>query len=410
MTNTFKSAGLSVAITALLFLCTGNAWSDSTTNQIESLISGGKLQQALAITEKQLAGDPANVNYLFLKGLILTRQNKMDDARDIFERLTRDHPELPEPYNNLAVIYAAQGDFNSARNALERAINTHPSYATAHENLGDIYAKMASNAYNHALEIDEGNAAAREKLELINNLFSARAGPGDAAHGATPASDQDIKKDKAEISQLESRLATLTESNRQQETRAQTLQAELQRLEMQRQQAELKSKQESQAAQQQLDQTRSQLEQLKTQLAQLEDQRKLLAQQTSPPATPAVTPGVAQDSAAIEQEVIQAVQSWAAHWSARDVAGYLASYTGSYRPPDVASHNAWIAQRRLRISRPRYIKVLLRNIRVELKGADQAEVNFEQDYQSDKFRDRIHKTLRLKHEQDRWLIVEEKTG
>jgi predicted nucleic acid-binding Zn-ribbon protein len=410
MTNTFKSAGLSVAITALLLLCSGNARSDNTTTQIESLINSGKLQQALVITEKQLAGDPANVNYLFLKGLILTRQNKMNDARDIFERLTRDHPELPEPYNNLAVIYAAQGDFNSARNALERAINTHPSYATAHENLGDIYAKMASNAYNHALEIDGGNATAREKLALINNLFSARPGSGDTTHGATPASDQEIKKDKEEISQLENKLTTLTKSNKQQEARAQALQAELQRLKSQRQQTELKSKQEYQAAQQQLQQTRSQLEKLKTQLAQLEDQRKLLARQTSTPASPALPSGAAQDSAAIKQEVIQAVKSWAAHWSARDVAGYLASYTGNYRPPDMGSHNAWVAQRRLRITRPRYIKVALKNIRVELRGTDQAEVNFEQHYQSDKFRDRIHKTLRLQREQGRWLIVGEKTG
>jgi len=47
-------------------------------------------------------------------------------------------PELPEPYNNLAVLYAARGDHDGARDALLRAISTHPSYATAHENLGDI--------------------------------------------------------------------------------------------------------------------------------------------------------------------------------------------------------------------------------------------------------------------------------
>ena len=403
MTNTFKSAGLSVAITALLLLCSGNARSDNTTTQIESLINDGKLQQALVITEKQLTGDPANVNYLFLKGLILTRQNKMNDARDIFERLTRDHPELPEPYNNLAVIYAAQGDFNSARKALERAINTHPSYATAHENLGDIYAKMASNAYNHALEIDGGNATAREKLALINNLFSAGSSPGDTT-------DQDMQKDKEEISQLQSQLAIMTESNKQQEARVQALQAQLQQLETQRQQAELKAKQEYQAAQQQLDLAHQQLAQLKTQLAQLEEQRKLLAQRSSPPESHTVPSGAAQDNAAIKQEVIQAVQSWAAHWSAKDVAGYLASYTGDYRPSDLGSHKAWIAQRRLRITRPRYIKVALKNLRVELRGTDQAEVNFEQHYQSDKFRDRMHKTLRLQREQGRWLIVEEKTG
>ena len=54
-----------------------------------------------------------------------------------------------------------------------QAINTHPSYATAHENLGDIYAKMASLAYTRALSLDTSNTAAKGKLALIDDLFSA---------------------------------------------------------------------------------------------------------------------------------------------------------------------------------------------------------------------------------------------
>ena len=38
---------------------------------------------------------------------------------------------------------------------------------------GDIYAKMASRAYNQALELDTSNKAAREKLSLVNELISA---------------------------------------------------------------------------------------------------------------------------------------------------------------------------------------------------------------------------------------------
>ena len=196
MTVKINSASISVTVTALFLLCIQNGWSDDLTARIESLINNGKLDQALTLTDKQLAGDSANVNFLFLKGLILTRKNQMDEARDIFVSLTKDHPELPEPYNNLAVIYAAQGDFTSARKALEQAINTHPSYATAHENLGDIYAKMASNAYNHALEIDSGNTTAREKLSLISNLFSARAGEQQAANAAE---QQKLEKNRKKL-------------------------------------------------------------------------------------------------------------------------------------------------------------------------------------------------------------------
>jgi tetratricopeptide (TPR) repeat protein len=89
-----------------------------------------------------------------------------------FPELTEDYPELPEPYNNLAVLYAAQADYERAKNSLEMAIRTHPSYATAHENLGDIYAKMASQAYDKALQLDKSNTSAQTKLALIRDLFS----------------------------------------------------------------------------------------------------------------------------------------------------------------------------------------------------------------------------------------------
>src|SRR2546425_9737176 len=78
--------------------------------------------------------------------------------RSIFTKLTQDYPELPEPYNNLAVIYASQGQYEKARAALEQSIRTHPSYATAYENLGDVYAKLASQAYDKALQLDSSNS------------------------------------------------------------------------------------------------------------------------------------------------------------------------------------------------------------------------------------------------------------
>jgi tetratricopeptide (TPR) repeat protein len=65
--------------------------------------------------------------------LILTEQGNSKEAIEIFTKLTQDYPELPEPYNNLAVIYASQGQYDKARAALEQSIRTHPSYATAYE-------------------------------------------------------------------------------------------------------------------------------------------------------------------------------------------------------------------------------------------------------------------------------------
>ena len=134
------------------------------------LLKAGQPQQALERVNRALAAKPRDPQARFLKGLILTEQGNTKDAIDIFMRLTQDYPDLPEPYNNLAVIYAGQGQYDKARAALEQSIRTHPSYATAYENLGDVYAKLASQAYGKALQIDASNTGAQNKLSLVREL------------------------------------------------------------------------------------------------------------------------------------------------------------------------------------------------------------------------------------------------
>ena len=133
-------------------------------------LKAGQHKQALERVNKALAAKPRDPQARFLKGLILTEQGNSKEAIEIFTKLTQDYPELPEPYNNLAVIYASQGQYDRARAALEQSIRTHPSYATAYENLGDVYAKLASQAYDKALQIDSSNAAAKNKLSLTREL------------------------------------------------------------------------------------------------------------------------------------------------------------------------------------------------------------------------------------------------
>ncbi len=134
------------------------------------LLKAGQHRQALDAVNKALKAKPRDPQARFLKGLILTEQGSSKEAVEVFTQLTKDYPELPEPYNNLAVIYAAQGQYDKARAALEQSIRTHPSYATAYENLGDVYAKLASQAYDKALQIDSSNAAAKNKLSLVREL------------------------------------------------------------------------------------------------------------------------------------------------------------------------------------------------------------------------------------------------
>jgi tetratricopeptide (TPR) repeat protein len=142
--------------------------------EINQQYRSGNLSGALTRANAYLVKNPKDAQTRFTKGLVLADQGKTDEAIVVFTGLTEDHPELPEPYNNLAVLYASQNKYTAAKNALEMAIRTHPSYATAHENLGDIYAKMASLAYDKALALDGKNTAAQTKLALIQDLIGAQ--------------------------------------------------------------------------------------------------------------------------------------------------------------------------------------------------------------------------------------------
>jgi tetratricopeptide (TPR) repeat protein len=134
------------------------------------LLKAGQRDQALERVNRALAQKKDDPKARFLKGIILTEQGNTREAIDIFTRLTQDYPNLPEPYNNLAVIYAGQGQYDKARAALEQSIRTHPSYATAYENLGDVYAKLATQAYDKALQLDKSNTGAQNKLALVREL------------------------------------------------------------------------------------------------------------------------------------------------------------------------------------------------------------------------------------------------
>jgi tetratricopeptide (TPR) repeat protein len=168
---------------------------------INRLLKQGHHAQALDQVDKYLAGKPKDAQGRFLKGLILTEMNRSSEAITVFQKLTEDYPDLPEPYNNLAVIYAQQKQYDKAKQSLEMAIRTHPAYATAHENLGDVYARMASQAYDKALQIDSSNASAQTKLAMIRDLVGSRT----PAQGktATPAEAKPVEPKVVEAKPVE---------------------------------------------------------------------------------------------------------------------------------------------------------------------------------------------------------------
>jgi len=146
--------------------------------EVDRLFHSGQRQEAMARAERYLADQPRDAQMRFLRGVMLAESQRTDDAVAAFRSLTEEFPELPEPYNNLAVIYAERGQYGQARDALETAVRNNPRYATAQENLGDVYIQLAREAYARAQRNTPGGAPAAtqlgRKLSLVRELLSPR--------------------------------------------------------------------------------------------------------------------------------------------------------------------------------------------------------------------------------------------
>jgi tetratricopeptide (TPR) repeat protein len=317
--------------------------------EINGLIKQGQLPSALDRTNAAIAQNPQDAQARFLKGLILTEQNKSSEAIKVFTALTDDFPELPEPYNNLAVLYAAQGQYDKARSALEMAIRTHPSYATAHENLGDIYAKMASVAYDKALQLDTRNTSAQTKLSMIRELFSGNRKPtllaksGNNQARLSAASKPAVATNKPVVIAAAAPTPVPTPITKPE---------------------------------------------------------------------PAPKPKPVEASKTVENPdtaaVTTAVEDWAAAWSRRDADAYLTAYSPKFKAPGGESRASWESSRRERITAPKKIVVKLSDIRIKDLGNNRAQASFHQSYRSDKLATSTHKVLELVKSGSGWQIVEER--
>ncbi|MEN9438402.1 MAG: hypothetical protein RIR09_3057 [Pseudomonadota bacterium] len=334
------------------------AYADEYTD-VSQLVRNGKYAEALNKADVYLVAKPRDPQMRFLKGVIQRDAGKTTDAIATFSRLTEDYPELPEPYNNLAVLYAGQSQFDKARTALEMAIRTNPSYATAHENLGDVYAKLASQAYNKALQLDASNAAVVPKLALIRELFSVNA----------------TKAQPSAATQVAAAPATVTTKP------PPSLPSP----------AVVKPPAPVPAAP-----PRTQPE-------------VAPAVPATVAAAPAPRPAAAAPNNATAKDVESAVHAWAKAWSSRDMKGYLSSYGKEFDPPSAMSRSAWETERRQRIVTKSSISVKLSDLKVTVDGSN-ATAQFRQDYKSGRFSATSRKTLELVKHGDRWFITKESTG
>ena len=163
--------------------------------EAKSLLERKQYADATAKLDKLIAERPREPQARFLKGLALTDEGKADEAMGVFRALLADFPELPEPRNNLAVLYAQKGEYAQARDELERAVQLAPDYAVAHENLGDVYARLAEVEYDRTIALDKRNRTAPGKLKLIREATQPAKADASTSPPKADASTQPAKTD-----------------------------------------------------------------------------------------------------------------------------------------------------------------------------------------------------------------------
>lgn len=354
----FRTTLKAGALICALFLAVAHPAGADELQDITLLYKKGESAKALERLETLLASKPKDAQGAkiaqarFLKGLILAEQGKTPEAIKVYVSLTEDYPELPEPYNNLAVLYASTNQLDKARTALEMAIGTHPSYATAHENLGDIYAKMASQAYDKALQLDKGNATAQTKLALVKEMFSNSGRPNRAPAKVQPAAPVAATPPPAAP------------------------------------------------------------EPAKVEPPKVEASKPAVEPKPAPEAKPAAPAKEkpAESKSDSEAAVTKAIQAWAKAWSSKNVGAYLAAYAKDFKTPGGENRSSWEKSRKDRISRPKSIQVTIESPRVTMNDANHASVTFRQNYKSDNLSTSTTKTVVLAKSGDKWLILQERVG
>ena len=355
--------------------------------EIQRLINAHQATQALKLIDDALAKNPKDPAMRFRRGVTLSLLDRNADAIQVFQKLVEDHPEMPAPYNNLAVLYGHQGDYNKARAALVAAIRTNPQYATAYQNLGDVYAQLASEAYQKALQIDSKDTVTPPKLLLLRELTN----PGAGAAVPSPATAQapaPVPAKPVQVAAATPAPAPIAAPKPAPAPAPVSVPVAAPKP------APVPSPAPVPAPK-------------PAPVPPPAPAPAPLTKPVTPPPAPAPAPAVASSNGVTE--VSDAVHAWASAWSRRDMAGYLAAYTPEYATAG-KSHKAWEEDRKARILPRKRIAVQVADLRVSVNG-DKAEAHFKQIYESDTLSTSGHKTLELvRSPSGKWQIRQESVG
>jgi tetratricopeptide (TPR) repeat protein len=339
----------------LLFLQVVQA---DTIKQMQNELKQGQFARAATTGLSLLRKQPKDIQLQFLTALAFQKNNQPRQAIRYYKTIIDAHPELPEPRNNLAIIYQQQGEYDKAVKLLIDSLNTDPVYATAWKNLNNIYQALASEAYRKALSDDKQPHSMMDKISLTTL---------ETLQQNQTSSDATQMNMLASVSETQSAAAVTPEVHTATTATAPT-------------------------------------------------------PVSTPASTPASTPvsapapapvtivATAEQTPALpdKNQMIQLLKDWAAAWSNQDFDHYVSAYSNDYtgRYPN---HKEWLKQRRKRVINKDRILVTLTHLTVKLRTSDSVVIDFQQAYQSPSYSDKVAKRIHLQRIDNEWKIQREVT-
>ena len=320
-------------------------------NTVSIQIQNGEHGQALTTVDLLLSKTPADPQALFLKARALEAGTQELQAIEVYKKLIQTYPNMPEPYNNLGILYAKQGKLDAAKLVLEQGLNSHQSYSTIYNNLSNIYLEMARDSYIKALQLEV--KPQNFDLKPINDMSK------DIPDSKTPL--RLVQSSKQEYTKT-----TTPPIQKQQKTSSDIIIKKAALIPASPKQAPIKKR-------------------LKVQVS---------TAAVDKPASP-------------RDKIITTLKGWAAAWSAQNVGMYLSFYDNDYKSTQGLSGAAWKKHRYLRLRHPKWIKVKLSDFRVGEIRNGRVIVHLTQDYRSNSYMDRVRKQITLLQSRRGWQILAE---
>ncbi len=173
--NLFLTGCLQAAL--LTALLAGRPAAADVVSDVHGLLAKGELAAALRVADSAVQTNPRDAQSRFLQAVVLMDLQRSDDALAAFTRVAQEFPELPEPFNNIALLQVRAGRLELARQALEIALRNDPGHRAARANLGEVHLMLAVQAWQQAASGAPPDARLQRKLDAARALLGTAALP-----------------------------------------------------------------------------------------------------------------------------------------------------------------------------------------------------------------------------------------